>query len=286
MSELFLPHREVNISGARCAILPDAISTSPPPEGTVILSEVGNPWRIFCSSKHLQDARTRFPGVTLYGFWQVLAASGVWRLETPLLAYQDDAGSGQYVFSDGVNVHTGEVVGGELVSGPMINLSADIEIEWIDLAGIVSRLTAPSRVAETPQERLSHSQAASRGKYLRAGAAVAIAAFGFLVGDQSSRMIEAGQQETLVELQAELTALEEQGKAAAAGRIKELPDQQARLDILLALTLHDPKLRIERGLLSEPLKITMDRRAYERGYANEFDGAVYRQTGDIGVVLR
>ena len=282
---LFLPGETVVIDGVKCGIIDDAISTSTPPEGTVPLSSAHDPWRIFCSLEHLKQMRIQFSGLTLYGFWQVLAASRIWRPETPIMAYQDAMDQGQYVYSDRANIVTGEVIKGQLIPGPMVDFS-DIETEWIDLAEIVPRLTLPAQPAETPLERVSRTQAHSRKKWFRTGAAAAAAVFGFLVGGQIAQLIDAGQKERLAGLQAELAALEEQSKGAADGRMRELPDQREKLNALLAVTLRDPSVKIERGLLNNPLKLLLNRKAYELYFAGEFDLPVFLQRGGVEVTLQ
>ena len=287
MSAPFLPERRATIEGVECFIVADAIATGAPVEGMVLLDDGSQSWRILCSLAHLSAVRGSHRGLPLYGFWQVLEASGVWHPSTPLQAYQDENGNGQFVFSDDAQIVTGEVVHGKLVSTPVAKVE-DEQPQWLDLAAVGERLKLPRRQAETSAERLERIHAAATRKWTRAGMVAAAAALSFFAAEQLGQFVEAGRGEELARLQHEARALQAARSRAAGGRLQRLPDQSARLDQLLRLTLLDPELRVERSLargLNGALTVRIRRQAYENFLAETIKDARYLQTGGVELPL-
>lgn len=288
MDAPFLPEQRATIEGVECFIVADAIATGAPVEGMVLLDDGSQSWRILCSLAHMTAVRAAHAGLPLYGFWQVLEASGVWRPSTPLQAYRDQDGNGQFVFSDDAQIVTGEVVRGKLVSTPVAKVD-DAEPEWLDLATVVERLKLPRRQAETGAERLERAHTAAKKKWARVAAAAAAAALSFFAAEQLGQFVEAGRGQELARLQDEARALQAAGRRAAAGRLERLPDQSARLDQLLRLTLIEPGLRVERSLsrgLKDALTVRIRRRTYENFMSEQDGDARYLQSGDVELVLR
>lgn len=287
MSARFLPERRATIEGVECFIVTDAIATGAPVEGMVLLDDGSRPWRILCSLAHVSAMRGGHRGLPLYGFWQVLEASGVWHPSTPLQAYRDEYGNGQFVFSDDAQIVTGEVVRGKLIGTPLARVE-DEQPQWLDLSAVGERLKLPRRQAETHAERLERVHAAAARKWTRAGIGAAAAALSFFAAMQLGQFAEAGRGEELARLQHEARTLQAARAHAAAGRLRRLPDQSARFDQLLRLTLLDPGLHIERSLsrgLDDALTVRMRRQAYESLPIEAVKEARYLQAGGVELVL-
>ena len=288
MGAPFLPERRAIIEGVECFIVADAIATGAPVEGMVLLDDGSQSWRILCSLAHVAAVRAAHAGLPLYGFWQVLEASGIWHPGAPLQAYRDEDGNGQFVFSDNAQIVTGEVVRGKLVSTPVAKV-ADEEPEWLDVAAVAARLKLPRRQAESGVERLERAHAAAKRKWMRAGVAATVAALSYFAAAQFGQFVDAERKRELARLQDEARVLRDAGRRAAAGRLPRLPDQSARLDQLLRLTLLDPELQVERSLsrgLNDALTVRIGRLAYENFLREQIKDARYLQAGGVELVLR
>lgn len=288
MGAPFLPERRAVIEGVECFIVADAIATGSPVEGMVLLDDGSQSWRILCSLAHVTAVRAAHAGLPVYGFWQVLEASAVWHPGAPLQAYRDEDGNGQFVFSDDAQIVTGEVVRGELVSTPIARVDGE-QPQWLDVGALGDRLKLPRRQAETGVERLERAHAAAQRKWTRAGLAAGAAVVSYLAAGLGAQFVEAERGRELARLHEEAQVLRAAGQRAAAGRLEQWPDQSARLDQLLGLTLLDPGLHVERSLargLNAPLTVTIRRLAYESFLKEQIKDARYLQAGGVELVLR
>ncbi len=240
-----VPDHLYRIRGKDCVFLPDAIAPVLPPLGQQIVVLEDRPEGIvFCSSERLKEARRTWPEVQIYGYWQMLLASGFVDRDAPLQAvYFSDQSTGQYFFRDsGRRVGaTGEIREGRPldITGRKILLSKARRI-----TPKLQQICLPACAARGYEDRLREKVHRRRRLVL---AAVGFAMFAVVAGymGHDYRESEAAKRETLV---GEIQDLRATREALLRERIVHLPRQEQVLDSFFQVFLHwDPVEVPEQG---------------------------------------
>ena len=230
-----LPDCLYSIRGKDCLFLPDAIAPVLPPLGQqVVVLEERPEGMVFCSSEGLREARKTCPEAQIYGYWQMLLASGFVDRDAPLQAvYFGDQSTGQYFMRDSGQRAgaTGEIREGRPldITGREILLSTARQIR-----PKLQQLCLPARVAQNYEDRL-HEKTRRRNRLLLAFYAFLVLAVvtGYWVQAYQEREVE--KRELLAR---EIQDLRTTKEALLKERIVRLPRQEQVLDRFFQVFLH------------------------------------------------
>lgn len=176
-----------------------------------------------------------YPGLPLYGLWQVLIASGLIPQKPGLYQVATDAEphGGRYLLRETGNACSGRIAGETLLDAFALTDTAP-EPTWIDPAPEVLRL--PSQPIQTlryrrAQKARARLRALTIAGIMVLGSAFAGAAADHILGQRHAQKVRQAERlhEQTVQLQQDLARLE------AGGRIEPI-DQSRRLDQLLILS--------------------------------------------------
>ncbi len=258
-----VPNRLYHIRGKDCLFLPDAIAPVLPPLGQqVVVLEEHPEGMVFCSSEGLREVRKTCPEAQIYGYWQMLLASGFVDRDTPLQAvYFGDQDTGQYFMRDSGRRGgaTGEIRGGRPldVSGREILLSTARQIH-----PKLQQLCLPARAAQSYEDRL-REKTRRRNRLLLAFSAFLVLAVvtGYL--GQAYQEREAAKRELLAR---EIQDLRFTKEALLKERIVRLPRQEQVLDRFFQVFLHWDQVEVpEQGFHQKQFRASLGKSDRDSG---------------------
>lgn len=158
--------KPISLAARTVVLLPDEYAVKPRISNSILL-EPASVQRPACWLRQdaLEDARSRFPGAAVYGFWQTLLANGIASTARALHVFPlEEEGAGLYLFCDGGKVvSSGRYVGNRL--------QADIPVPFESARHVRPSATSiqllPDACARLPAEIEAARRAQSRARVLR-----------------------------------------------------------------------------------------------------------------------